>query len=191
MINPDAAMRALLDGMRPYDKTTQSGITNIKMVKRSADDVEPSLVMIDLSEGKQLKSRLFIGGTMQNQAAIKLEAFSHKLQLPGNWGDKVDTSSEVILSLATGPTPAAVLRRFATCVSERKELGPALPLLKLYRNIDLALPGIYDFLQLHNKARAIAWETRSYKQLAIRMKPDRAETREGDNIYIWDNKEFK
>lgn len=188
----DTAMKAQLLGLRSFDPARETGVTDIVEIRRNEHDAIPALVMVDISEGPSISSRYFVAGDMQAQAALKLEAFTHRVKLPKAWGKKADPSSEVIISLATGKGPQDMMTRFATCVSESLAVGPTRPLISLYRNADLIPQYIHEFIRSHNKPRAIAWRSRNNPRLwtAQRLAPNRIETREDAIVYVWDNEDF-
>lgn len=188
----DVAMKAQLLGLRSFDPARETGVTDIVEIRRNQTDAVPSLVMLDISEGPAISARYFVAGDMQAQAAIKIEAFTHRVKLPRTWGEKADTATEAIISLATGRGPQNMLTRFTTVVSESLEVGPTRPLLELYRYADLIPQYIHEFIRSHNKPRAIAWRSRNNPRLwtAQRLAPNRIETREDAIVYVWDNEDF-
>lgn len=186
---PADVLANTMSQMRSFDTNKTAGVETVLTLARP-DSTEAALIQVDIAHGPILWSRILVAGDYQAQAAIQFSVFNHKVQMPRDWGDKADTGTEIIASLATGMGHNQLFDRFFNTVSETKELGPLTPLRALYREHALIRHAAIRTAVDKNKARVIAWKTRNNDRFLKSLEPDAIEKREGAEIYIWNNPGF-
>lgn len=148
-----------------------------------------TLTELGVNTSKYIDSKVWVAGTSFTQlAALSLDIIDGtQCTLGGNWGDKVDLSTEGVISIATGRSPQELFQRFhQTSTYQKHDFISYRTVRNLYRALPFVVDQIRKELVQREKSAGVIWFPSDFNPRTFFAKQFRhkIEERDGENLII-------